>query len=45
VGKILKSTIPVAGDDAKNAQWFKINDLPPLAFDHSRILEDVLKNQ
>ncbi|PLX02534.1 MAG: NUDIX hydrolase [Marinilabiliales bacterium] len=45
VGKVLKTTKPVAGDDAKNAKWFKINDLPPLAFDHSRILDDVLNNQ
>ena len=28
-------------DDAVNAQWFPINDLPPLAFDHADIMEDV----
>lgn len=27
------------GDDAKEAKWFSINELPPLAFDH----EDILK--
>lgn len=45
VGKVLNSAKPVAGDDAKNAQWFKISQLPPLAFDHSQILKDVLQNQ
>lgn len=28
-----------AGDDAKNLQWFPINELPSLAFDHSQIIE------
>ena len=28
----------VAGDDAKNVQWFKLNNLPKLAFDHELIL-------
>jgi len=26
------------GDDAKNAKWFRINDVPALAFDHDHIL-------
>lgn len=30
----------IAGDDAKNAQWFKLNNLPKLAFDHKLILTD-----
>lgn len=29
---------PVAGDDAANAKWFKINDIPVLAFDHDLLL-------
>lgn len=30
-----------AGDDAKNARWFALENLPsPLCFDHARILED-----
>ncbi|MDR1055160.1 MAG: NUDIX hydrolase [Prevotellaceae bacterium] len=28
-----------AGDDAKQAQWFSLDEIPPLAFDHSRILQ------
>lgn len=31
--------IPRAGDDAAEVQWFAIGELPPLAFDHARILE------
>jgi 8-oxo-dGTP diphosphatase len=30
-----------AGSDAKEAEWFKLNDMPPLAFDHDRIMEVV----
>lgn len=28
-----------ASTDARNAAWFQINDVPPLAFDHDRILQ------
>lgn len=31
-----------AGDDAKNAQWFSINELPDLAFDHGEIVAQLL---
>jgi len=31
-----------AGDDAKEVDWFEIDDLPNLAFDHSRIIHDAL---
>lgn len=30
------------GDDAEEAGWFDINDLPPLGFDHRRIVEQVI---
>lgn len=30
----------VAGDDAAEAGWFPLNDLPELAFDHQQILND-----
>jgi len=31
-----------AGDDAQNAKWFGISKVPPLAFDHDRILRMAL---
>ena len=34
---------PVAGDDAGKVQWFPLDDLPSLAFDHSLIIEEALK--
>jgi 8-oxo-dGTP diphosphatase len=30
---------PVAADDAADVGWFLMSDLPPLAFDHDKILE------
>ncbi len=30
----------LAGDDASEAKWFKINELPALAFDHQLILDE-----
>ena len=30
------------GDDAKEARWFDISNLPILAFDHSTILQDAV---
>ena len=32
-----------AGDDANKAQWFAIDEVPQLAFDHDVILRDALK--
>lgn len=31
------------GDDAKEAKWFAIDNLPLLAFDHDLILKDAMK--
>jgi len=33
----------VAGDDAKEVQWFNILKLPPLAFDHDDIIKMAIK--
>ena len=32
-----------AGDDASDAKWFPLTQLPPLAFDHDKILQTALK--
>ena len=40
---IIETPIEVLGqDDAAKAQWFLINALPPLAFDHEEILKDAI---
>ena len=40
------NTLPKAGDDAKEAFVFKLEEIPwdKLVFDHKKILEDFLKN-
>lgn len=35
---------PQAGDDAKEAEWFSIDKLPKLAFDHDLIVEESIEN-
>lgn len=39
------TTMPqaTAADDAAAAQWWPLNELPPLAFDHDKILADAMK--
>ncbi len=32
-----------AGSDAKEAKFFDLNDLPSLAFDHKKIIEDAIQ--
>ncbi len=35
----------LAGDDAQDAQWFYISNLPPLAFDHDNIIQKAINWQ
>lgn len=40
---IIDRPLPVCGsDDARQARWFPVKQLPPLAFDHAEILEKAL---
>jgi 8-oxo-dGTP diphosphatase len=32
-----------AADDAASADWFPVDELPPLAFDHDRVIADALR--
>ena len=34
---------PKAGSDASELQWFGLNELPELAFDHQEIVNDVIR--
>lgn len=34
---------PRGGDDAKEAKWFPLEELPELAFDHKKIMEEAKK--
>jgi 8-oxo-dGTP diphosphatase len=43
-GFINDSNAPVhAGDDAKDAKWISVNNLPELAFDHSVIFKKIME--
>ena len=33
----------IAGDDARDAQWFDANEFPHLAFDHNKVVEMALR--
>lgn len=42
---IVDHPIAVTGqDDAANAQWFPVDSLPPLAFDHEDIMQDAINS-
>ncbi len=39
---LIKKSEVAGGDDASDAQWFKVKDLPQLAFDHDYIFQKAL---
>ncbi|MDI9309462.1 MAG: NUDIX hydrolase [Limnohabitans sp.] len=41
-GRVPEETIAIAADDPKEAEWFSIDDLPELAFDHKEIIEKAI---
>jgi 8-oxo-dGTP diphosphatase len=41
----MKGGVLKAEDDAADAKFFNINDLPELAYDHNVIIEDVLRRE
>lgn len=43
MGHVSDMAAAKAGDDAKDAQWFSLRELPALAFDHGTIIEDIFK--
>ena len=40
---LVRLTDVKAGDDAAKAQWFPLDEIPPLAFDHDKMLRAALK--
>lgn len=39
VGYLQEGMVATAGDDATKADWFKLNKLPDMAFDHNMVVE------
>ncbi len=42
-GEVDDNTIAIAADDAKEAYWFSLDDLPELAFDHKDIINKAIQ--
>lgn len=43
IGIVGEESVPKANDDAKEARWFSLDELPELAFDHELIIRKGLK--
>lgn len=41
-GETDEHTLAIAADDAKEAYWFPLNELPDLAFDHQEIINKAI---
>lgn len=39
----MKNSIVIGADDAKNAGWFSLDEIPEMAFDHNKILVELLE--
>jgi 8-oxo-dGTP diphosphatase len=39
----IKNSIVAGADDAKNAAWFSLDEIPEMAFDHNKILSELLE--
>ena len=37
-----ENSVATGGDDAEGAEWFALDDLPPLGFDHNQIIDLIL---
>lgn len=33
-----ENSVAMGGDDAESAEWFNVDDMPPLGFDHRQII-------
>jgi 8-oxo-dGTP diphosphatase len=42
VAELAKDQLVKGADDAAMADWFNVNQLPPLAFDHQEIISDFI---
>jgi len=40
IERLNEKPVARAGDDAAECGWFPLDDLPPMAFDHKKILEE-----